>query len=87
MLQIRDSCQHEIRTYLYRQQDCREAAVPCTPWMRTHSISAVDHGARVCAITQEIAEKSKTFRPAISRVPETGSQRFQVAVDVGQQGC
>jgi hypothetical protein len=46
-----------------------------------------DHGARVCAITHEIAEKNKTFRAAISRVPETGIQRFQVAVDVGQQGC
>ena len=35
---------HEIRTYSYRQQDCREAAAPCTPWMRTPSISAVAEG-------------------------------------------
>src|ERR1022692_946536 len=42
-----------------------------------------DHRARVCAITHEIAEKNKAFRAAITRMPKTGIQRFQVAVDVG----
>ena len=45
-----------------------------------------DDTTRVCAITHEIAEKSKALRAAAPSVTETRVQGFQIAVDVGQQG-
>ncbi len=49
-------------------------------------LDLLHHRHRVCAITHEITQQGKPSCPLRARVRESGVQRLNIGVDIGQQG-
>jgi hypothetical protein len=49
-------------------------------------LDQLEHGDRICAVAHEVAEESATLRSQGFRVLETRGDRFEIAVDIGEQG-
>ena len=54
--------------------------------MRDFLDREVEHGDRIGAIADQVAEQHDALRPARSRIVQAGAERLEVAMDVGKDG-